>query len=67
MKDDEQHGWARYLAQGVDVQFCPGDHNTMCDEPNVRVLAAKLREALRAASGTLVDEVPAPTLRPGLV
>ena len=51
VKDDEQHGWSRYLLRGVDVQFCPGDHNTMCDEPNVRVLAAKLRESLRVASG----------------
>jgi thioesterase domain-containing protein len=50
VKDDEQHGWTRYLLKGVDVQTCPGDHNTMCEEPNVRVLAAKLRESLRAAS-----------------
>ncbi len=47
---DEMHGWGRYLTQGVDVQFCPGNHATMCEEPNVRVLAAKLRSALDAAS-----------------
>jgi thioesterase domain-containing protein len=51
VKDDEEHGWSRYLLGGVDVQLCPGNHNTMCEEPNVRVLAAQLREALRRASG----------------
>lgn len=50
-KDDEQHGWGRYLVGGVDVKLCPGNHNTMCEEPNVRVLAAHLRESMaRAAS-----------------
>lgn len=47
---DEQHGWGRYLQQGVDVQFCPGNHATMCEEPNVRVLAAKMRSAIDAVS-----------------
>lgn len=50
VKDDEQHGWARYLVKGVDVKLCPGDHNSMCEEPNVRILAATLREALRTAT-----------------
>jgi len=31
------------------VQVCPGNHTTMCDEPNVRVLASRLRAALDAA------------------
>ena len=47
---DEEHGWGRYLTRGVDVQLCPGNHATMCEEPNVRVLAAKLRSALDTAS-----------------
>ncbi len=51
VKVDEQHGWGRYLQQGVDVQFCPGNHATMCEEPNVRVLAAKMRSAIDAVSG----------------
>jgi hypothetical protein len=50
---DEEHGWGRYLTRGVDVQLCPGNHATMCEEPNVRVLAAKLRSALDAASPEL--------------
>lgn len=53
--DDEYHGWSRYITGGIDVQPCPGDHSSMCREPNVQVLAAKLREALDHAvadSGT---------------
>ena len=44
------NGWERYLKQGVGVELCPGNHATMCEEPNVRVLAAKLRHALDAAA-----------------
>jgi thioesterase domain-containing protein len=47
---DEQHGWGRYVQGGVDVQICPGNHSTMCEEPHVRVLAVKLREALDHAT-----------------
>lgn len=47
---DEQHGWGRFLKGGVEVQVCPGNHSTMCEEPNVRVLAAKLREAMDRVS-----------------
>ncbi|MEP7346635.1 MAG: hypothetical protein ABI877_15295, partial [Gemmatimonadaceae bacterium] len=46
---DEAHGWGRYLADGVRVELCPGNHQTMCEEPNVRVLAAKLRAAIDEA------------------
>jgi acyl transferase domain-containing protein/thioesterase domain-containing protein len=49
-KDDEEHGWGRYLLRGLDVKLCPGNHNTMCEEPNVRVLAAQLREELKRAA-----------------
>ena len=50
VKVDHEHGWGRYLLQGVDVQLSPGNHATMCEEPNVRVLASQLRSALDAAS-----------------
>jgi thioesterase domain-containing protein/NAD(P)-dependent dehydrogenase (short-subunit alcohol dehydrogenase family)/acyl carrier protein len=49
---DEQHGWTRYLRGGVEVQLCPGNHATMCEEPHVGVLAARLRDAVeRAGAG----------------
>jgi thioesterase domain-containing protein/NAD(P)-dependent dehydrogenase (short-subunit alcohol dehydrogenase family) len=46
---DEFHGWQRYLEGGVTVELCPGNHSTMCEEPNVRVLAQKLRLAIDTA------------------
>jgi acyl transferase domain-containing protein/thioesterase domain-containing protein/aryl carrier-like protein len=48
VKVDGEHGWGRYL-QHVDVQICPGNHTTICEEPNVRVLASRLRAAIDAA------------------
>ena len=49
---DEQHGWGRYVRGGVDVQMCPGNHTTICEQPHVRVLAQRLREAIDRALGT---------------
>jgi acyl transferase domain-containing protein len=46
---DHAHGWGRFLA-GVDVELCPGNHQTMCEEPHVRTLAARLRAAVDAAA-----------------
>jgi acyl transferase domain-containing protein/thioesterase domain-containing protein len=46
---DEKNGWERYLT-GVDLQVCPGNHTTLCEEPHVRTLASKLRDALDQAS-----------------
>jgi thioesterase domain-containing protein len=63
---DEQHGWGRYLKGGVDVQICPGNHSTMCDEPNVRILAAKLREAMDKASPRPTRYSEPPSKRPSM-
>jgi acyl transferase domain-containing protein/thioesterase domain-containing protein/aryl carrier-like protein len=61
VKVDAEHGWGRYLRGGVTVQVCPGNHTTMCDEPNVRVLASKLRAAIDAADTVAepVSDTPA--------
>jgi len=41
------NGW-RPLVQGtIELDQCPGDHTTMCEQPNVRVLARRLRAYLR--------------------
>jgi len=34
--------------KGVNVYIVPGDHNTMIEEPNVKVLAQKMTECLKA-------------------
>ncbi|TAJ01879.1 MAG: polyketide synthase, partial [Planctomycetota bacterium] len=41
------NGWGAY-ARRVDVHEVPGDHDSMVLEPNVRVLAAKLRHCIAA-------------------
>ena len=47
---DEQYGWGSLLTQGVHVEVCPGSHADMCEEPHVRTLAAKLRDAIDRAA-----------------
>jgi acyl transferase domain-containing protein/thioesterase domain-containing protein len=51
---DERNGWGRYL-DSVEVQLCSGNHTTLCEEPHVRKLAAKLRDALDRASPAPVE------------
>jgi thioesterase domain-containing protein len=41
------NGWGEF-ADRVDVHEVPGDHDSMVLEPNVRVLAAKLRACLQS-------------------
>jgi thioesterase domain-containing protein len=43
--NDELLGW-RELAQSLEVYDVPGSHHDITREPNVRVLAEKMREAL---------------------
>jgi acyl transferase domain-containing protein/thioesterase domain-containing protein len=43
------NGWGRY-AETLEVIEVPGDHDTMVLDPNVRVLAKRLRARLQAAS-----------------
>ncbi len=42
------NGWPRYI-QDLQVFEVPGDHDSMVLEPNVRILAAKLRQSIDAA------------------
>jgi thioesterase domain-containing protein len=46
IKLDEYNGWGAYVLGGVEVSACPGDHHNMCEQPNVRVLARRLRSYL---------------------
>ena len=52
---DERHGWGRFVRGGVCVELCPGNHTSMCAEPHVQVLAAKLRASLDAAVRTVTS------------
>jgi acyl transferase domain-containing protein/thioesterase domain-containing protein/acyl carrier protein len=42
------NGWGRYV-KAVDVYEVPGDHDSMVLEPNVRVVATRLRECIQRA------------------
>ncbi len=39
-------GWSQYAEDLVDILMVPGDHFTMMNQPNVQVLAEKLRACL---------------------
>jgi thioesterase domain-containing protein/acyl carrier protein len=49
--DEERRtlAWSRYAAPPVEVYRVPGSHATIGSEPHVRVLAARVRDALAAA------------------
>jgi thioesterase domain-containing protein len=42
-------GWKRRAAGGVEIHIIPGDHDSIMLEPEVRVLGARLAEALDRA------------------
>jgi thioesterase domain-containing protein len=46
---EELNGWGPYCTAGVEVHVTPGNHDSMVLEPNVRVLAQRLRERLAEA------------------
>jgi acyl transferase domain-containing protein len=53
-----ENGWGPFV-DGVDVHEVPGTHDSMVLEPNVRVLAIKLRECIQAAESRMhVSETP---------
>jgi thioesterase domain-containing protein len=39
-------GWSAFTSEPVAIEEVPGDHITLLAEPNVAVLAARLRTAL---------------------
>jgi amino acid adenylation domain-containing protein len=39
-------GWKRLAADGVEVKIVPGNHVSMCEEPNVQPLAREIRAYL---------------------
>jgi thioesterase domain-containing protein len=53
------NGWTPYV-DAVDIRHVPGDHDSMVLEPNVRVLAAKMRQAIEAAELAQGSSVFAP-------
>jgi len=54
------NGWGPYVSN-VEVFEMPGDHDSMVLEPNVRVLAARLRECIEKAEIPLATASSAAT------
>jgi amino acid adenylation domain-containing protein len=40
-------GWGEWVAEGLEMQYLPGDHITLMKEPHVQVLVEKLRLCIR--------------------
>jgi thioesterase domain-containing protein/acyl carrier protein len=48
---DQTVGWSELSTEPVDIYEVPGNHDRMCYEPHVRVLARRMREAMDKARG----------------
>ncbi|RKZ80316.1 MAG: non-ribosomal peptide synthetase, partial [Candidatus Parabeggiatoa sp. nov. 1] len=46
LKQESSWGWGQYADGSVDIHVVPGDHHTMMNQPNVQVLAEKLKVCL---------------------
>jgi thioesterase domain-containing protein/acyl carrier protein len=57
------NGWGQYAAR-VDVHEVPGDHDSIVLEPNVRVLAAKLRKCIDAVESATLHHASATNSAP---
>jgi amino acid adenylation domain-containing protein len=47
--EDPQGGWQKYAAAGVEIHEVDGDHGNILNEPQVRLLAASIRDRLERA------------------
>ena len=48
---DPAQGWQDHAERPIEVYFTPGNHATLCAEPNVRILAERLNRCIEAALG----------------
>ncbi len=46
---DDKLGWEPFVQGGMTVVKCPGDHFTMCTEPNVQFLCREYMTAMDVA------------------
>lgn len=53
----EDNGWGPFVSE-VRVHEMPGDHDSMVLEPNVRVLARRLRQCIEAAEKRIAAAAP---------
>ncbi|MCU0863926.1 MAG: SDR family NAD(P)-dependent oxidoreductase [Planctomycetes bacterium] len=60
-------GWQPYVGGGLTVVRCPGNHFTMCTEPNVQLLCREMMTALDAILAAAAPVPAASATRPELV
>ena len=49
MQYDPQFGWGDIIAGGIDIDYVPGSHISLLDEPHVRMLGEKMKIYLEKA------------------
>jgi thioesterase domain-containing protein len=57
LPEDPERGWGKWVAGGVDVIQVPGNHFTMVQEPQVKVIAEQLLARLEKAVAGPRDDV----------
>ncbi|MEO6596882.1 MAG: SDR family NAD(P)-dependent oxidoreductase [Planctomycetota bacterium] len=50
---DEKLGWGPFVTGPMSVTACPGNHFTMCTEPNVQILCRHMMEGVDEAIATV--------------
>ena len=58
---DETLGWKDVAAHGVQVEFVPGDHESMFKDPNLKIFGQKLRDALQESAAVLDSHMALPS------
>lgn len=54
--NDRSLGWSKLSSQPVDIYEIPGEHDRICHEPYVQVLAEQIRACIESASITRLHE-----------
>ena len=48
-ENDQDLGWSKYTAGGLEIIAVPGNHRTMMEAPHVQVLGERLKACLQGA------------------
>ncbi|MFO8039260.1 MAG: amino acid adenylation domain-containing protein [Sodalinema sp.] len=58
---DPQYGWGELAVGGLEIYDIPGDHLLMLQEPNVQVLAEKIKELMQQSAEGEEEQPVAPS------
>ncbi|MDX1440213.1 MAG: polyketide synthase dehydratase domain-containing protein, partial [Rubricoccaceae bacterium] len=51
-------GWDPFIAEGLQIEFVPGDHDSLMREPNVSTLAKRLKRRIEKAVTGAITQSP---------